>query len=269
MSAPAYGTDEVCHHHVLPPGARVLFLSSHVHQRGRRFRIFHGNFACRGGRNSGEPCSPFGPDEEFATGDICAGAPCTSQLPAPPPMGDCDESLDVSVEELVLGVRIALGQASVTTCPQADRNSDAKVTIDELLGAVHALLHPDAGEDPRGRLLYTSLTYADPFTVSLDPPRVFGGPRATVAERTLTYCALYDNGFTDPDTVKRNSQLPTNSPPCQPTHCAEGAVGERCVRHVDCNTESGAGLCDACTVGFGLTTDDEMFVLVGAYLPPE
>jgi hypothetical protein len=79
---------------------------------------------------------------------------------------------------------------------------------------------------------------------------------------------LYDNGYGNPGEVKRNSTVPTNSGPCVPTHCAEGAVGQRCVSDAQCDTASdaGDGACDACTVGFGITTDDEMFVLAGSYV---
>jgi hypothetical protein len=60
--------------------------------------------------------------------------------------------------------------------------------------------------------------------------------------------------------------VPSNAGPCTPTHCAEGAAGEPCSTDAQCDTASGAGdgSCDACTVRFGITTDDEMFVLAGS-----
>ena len=55
-------------------------------------------------------------------------------------VGDCDGSGDVTVNELVVGVNIALSLAPATTCEAMDRNGDGMVTIDELLTAVSAAL---------------------------------------------------------------------------------------------------------------------------------
>jgi hypothetical protein len=74
--------------------------------------------------------------------------------------------------------------------------------------------------------------------------------------------------------VKRASTSQENGFFCLPTHCAEGRIGEPCGdgsqldRDHSCDSSPGAGdgRCDACTSGFGVTTDDEMFVLVGSYI---
>lgn len=167
----------------------------------------------------------------------------------------------------VLGVNIALAKKPVSACPRFDVNSSGGVTVDELVTAVQAELGP-ALRDPDVSLLYTSLTYADPLLLTFDPLREFGGPAAMPIERTLTYCALYDNGFANPEDVKRRSRVPSNAAPCAPTSCAEGAVGRRCSGDADCDSVRGAGdgFCDACTLAFGVTTDDEMFVLAGSYV---
>lgn len=102
-----------------------------------------------------------------------------------------------------------------------------------------------------------------------------GGFDTLDEERTLTYGAEYDNGFLDPSRVELNSRVPTNGPPCSPTHCAQGNVGARCQgaspaeRDQSCDSQPGAGdgVCDACTVTFGVTTDDEMFVLASSQVP--
>jgi hypothetical protein len=269
MHVPAFGVDEVCQHHVLEPDMLLLDLASHVHQRGRRFRVFEGAFACAAGPNAGQPCSPFGPDPGLPLADLCAGAPCTSVQP--PAAGDCDGDLAVGIDELVTGVGLALAGGAADACPRFDADADGAVSITELVAAVGAALAP-ALRDPEDSLLYRSLTYADPLVLSLDPPLALGGRWSTATERTLTYCALYDNGFSDPNTVKRRSRLPSNAVPCTPTHCAEGRVGEPCTgatqrtRDQSCDSGGGEadGWCDACPVGFGVTTDDEMFVLIGS-----
>ena len=55
---------------------------------------------------------------------------------APGCLGDCDGNGQVSVEELVEGVAIALGRAEPEHCRALDRNADGMVTIDEVLAAV-------------------------------------------------------------------------------------------------------------------------------------
>ena len=35
---------------------------------------------------------------------------------------------------------------------------------------------------------------------------------------------------------------------------------------VNASDDADDGMCDACTVSFGLSTDDEMFVLIGSYV---
>jgi hypothetical protein len=51
-------------------------------------------------------------------------------------VGDCDDSGTVTVDELVLGVNIALGTISLEECPAFDSNHDSQVTVDELVEAV-------------------------------------------------------------------------------------------------------------------------------------
>ncbi|HUI28047.1 MAG TPA: hypothetical protein VL403_18345, partial [Candidatus Kryptonia bacterium] len=54
--------------------------------------------------------------------------------------GDCSGDRHVTVDELVTGVNIALGNSTVTTCLQFDTNADGKVTVDELVTAVNRAL---------------------------------------------------------------------------------------------------------------------------------
>jgi hypothetical protein len=55
-------------------------------------------------------------------------------------IGDCDGNGEVSVNELIVGVNIALDLAPTTMCEAMDRNGDAMVSIDELLAAVNTAL---------------------------------------------------------------------------------------------------------------------------------
>jgi phosphohistidine phosphatase SixA len=54
--------------------------------------------------------------------------------------GDCNFDLQVTVNELVLAVNIALDQAPLSACVAADRAGDGVVSIDDLLAAVAAAL---------------------------------------------------------------------------------------------------------------------------------
>lgn len=54
--------------------------------------------------------------------------------------GDCDGSGDVTVDELITGVSIALGTAALESCPAFDLVDDGAVTVDEILTAVNAAL---------------------------------------------------------------------------------------------------------------------------------
>jgi len=51
--------------------------------------------------------------------------------------GDCDNGDTIAVRELVIGVRIALGQLDLEICPQFDPDLDNRVSINELQVAVN------------------------------------------------------------------------------------------------------------------------------------
>ncbi|MBI1815667.1 MAG: hypothetical protein HYR72_11855 [Deltaproteobacteria bacterium] len=55
--------------------------------------------------------------------------------------GDCDGSGAVTVDELVVGVSIALGTVTVDHCPSFDSDHSNSVTVDELVVAVNAALN--------------------------------------------------------------------------------------------------------------------------------
>lgn len=134
------------------------------------------------------------------------------------------------------------------------------------------------GRSASDSLLYTSFLYSDPVVLTLDPPLVLSGPEDELA---FTYCALFDNGGADPAEVKRRSTSPVppiaiGGPCAVPTHCVEGRVKAACdgfdqeARDRSCDSAPGSfdGFCDACPLGGGLTTEDEMFVLLGRYYVP-
>lgn len=54
--------------------------------------------------------------------------------------GDCNSSGDVTIEELILAVNIALGSGSSGDCSPVDTSADGEVSIDELIAAVNGAL---------------------------------------------------------------------------------------------------------------------------------
>lgn len=63
-------------------------------------------------------------------------------------VGDCDGNKAVTVDELVLGVNIALGNAELTRCPAFDRDNSLSVGVDELVAAVNNALNGCSGGAP-------------------------------------------------------------------------------------------------------------------------
>ncbi len=55
-------------------------------------------------------------------------------------VGDCDANDEVTVDEVVTGVNIALGAIAIDVCERFDANGDNEVTVDEILRAVSAAL---------------------------------------------------------------------------------------------------------------------------------
>lgn len=120
---------------------------------------------------------------------------------------------------------------------------------------------------------FTTTDYADPARVRYDPPLALDS--TAVRDRTFKFCALYDNGFANPATVKRKSRAPLLSlgfcngiahyalDCCAELRCIGPQAGMLCSSDAECG--GGAGSCDACTLYGGVTTEDEMFILTGGY----
>jgi hypothetical protein len=133
--------------------------------------------------------------------------------------------------------------------------------------------------------------YNDPTQLRFDPPLALDDPDP--AQRTFKFCALYDNGHSDPAHVKRNSTSPipptfgTLAPggPCLVAAGFPRDLGISCLNEAKrgqpcegdaagyqaddrkCDSAPGAndGICDACPLRGGVTTEDEMFIPLGNY----
>jgi hypothetical protein len=129
-------------------------------------------------------------------------------------------------------------------------------------------------KDSTGAQIYESFVYNDPIYQHYLPWLDFAAPDQ--ASRTIDFCADFNNGVQPDGTpdvklVTRKSRMPKTAT-CTPVACTAGKVGAACSTHGDCDSADGAadGECDACPITTGLTTENEMFVLMPWYvLPPE
>ena len=131
---------------------------------------------------------------------------------------------------------------------------------------------------PDGTMIYENFSYSDPVQGAYDPPLEFDSPDP--AERTLRYCGTYNNGVAadgspDPSFVTRLSRLRQTAGDqvggtCTPVACTAGKVGVACKGENDgaaCDSAAGAGdgVCDACRITGGESTENEMFNFFGLY----
>jgi hypothetical protein len=128
-------------------------------------------------------------------------------------------------------------------------------------------------KNSQGQMIYESFTYNDPVYKHFDPWLTFDA--ADNASRTLEYCATYNNGVKpdgspDLNLVTRASRMPERAS-CIPVACTAGRVTAPCFTHRDCDSSfaAGDGVCDACGIVPGVTTENEMFVLMPWLLLPE
>jgi hypothetical protein len=145
--------------------------------------------------------------------------------------------------------------------------------------------NPGACTPDTGPPILVTTEYNDPAQVHFDPPLVLDDPDP--AQRRFKFCSIYDNGGTEAALVKRNSTSPIppqfgTLAPGGPCYVAGGLfprdLGVACLdgprrglacagddRQCDSAPGAGDGKCDACPLRGGVTTEDEMFILLGGY----
>ena len=85
-------------------------------------------------------------------------------------VGDCDFSRTVTVDELVLGVGMALGNTSIEHCADFDRNGDGRLAVEELVAAVGNALNGCSGQT-HAFVVTTNFMAGSFATIGLDEPR--------------------------------------------------------------------------------------------------
>ncbi|MFN8643371.1 MAG: SBBP repeat-containing protein [Candidatus Binatia bacterium] len=115
----------------LAADGRALVYASYLRQ-GAHALAHRAGALFAGGQNIAPTGSGIGAVKIDETAAACAG--------------DCDGDRTVRVNELVTGVRIALGELATGACAVFDGDGDGTVSIAELIGAVGALLNGCANE---------------------------------------------------------------------------------------------------------------------------
>jgi hypothetical protein len=112
--------------------------------------------------------------------------------------GDCDADGEVTVDELIQAVNIALGNSGNDICANADANRDGDVTIDEILSAVNALLYgcPQAGPTATASPTEVVATPTATPTTALDPQNP---PASATALLTWLRAGVYKSWHAESD----------------------------------------------------------------------
>jgi hypothetical protein len=239
-NVPPFESREICATWTLPQGTRLFRLSSHTHRHGTLWRTW---------APPNVPCQPQCPSTACIPGSpICFCENASGRVCSTDYFTRCSDDAECGA-----------GNACVTLPICAGPRADAPI--------------------------YYSTDYSDPLQLDFSPPVALDDEQ--VEMRTYLFCAVYDNGVAAP--VKQHSSSPLPPPlkifgveldpsltefiggPCRPSTlaCLEGPrKGELCWTGELTSSDAfcgGPGLCDACPVHGGITTEDEMFILLGNY----
>ena len=164
---------------------------------------------------------------------LVVAAPAVAQ-PCP---GDCNGDGMVRVDEMIVGVRIALGEGVVADCPAFDVNSDGTVAIDELIRAVGSTLNgcpatptPSPSDTPSPSP--TATDTATPTATPTIPPVAGAWIEAPLAVGDSTCAEQFTTAFAD--------ELASRGPCSQQVEM----TGETSVRVTDCSDQVVDGTLD-------------------------
>ena len=174
-------------------------------------------------------------------------------------VGDCNDDGDVTIDELIKGVNIALGAFPVTTCAAFDANGDDSVTIDELIAAVNNALGGSPSATPTVTSgIPTRTSTPVPTRTTTPSPTITPPPIATgTATRTGTASVTPSASATPTPTPTGTSGLatPTAPPPFTPTPTptASGAAASQ----TPTRTPDDQVYCDTLTGPLAIPDSDE------------
>ncbi len=102
-----------------------------------------------------------------------AGATC---------VGDCNNDGEVTVDELITGVNIALGTMPLSVCPSFDSSADGQVTVDELVFCVHEAVTGCEAPSPTPTLADTATPTITVTATDTPTPAPTATPTVTATE---------------------------------------------------------------------------------------
>lgn len=118
-------------------------------------------------------------------------------------VGDCDGDGVVTVDEILRGVNIVLGNMPISQCPAFDRDGDSEVTVDEIVVAVNSLLNgclPQDGPTSSPTTVSTATATPTPSrTATLRPNRSPVVPPALWYRGYVGFPIALSLGISDPD----------------------------------------------------------------------
>lgn len=190
--------------------------------------------ACVGGAASGTPpiatatpaATLVAPSPTATETPLEEGSPTAIPMLPLPCIGDCNASGDVTVNEIIIGVNIALGNTPISACAALDSNNDGEVTVNEIIGAVNAVLNgcpipptptPETEITPTsGPASPTPTTAVDLTATPTAAVTTTAAPSVTEAAETPTPTAIGATGTPTPTAVAV-SPTPTASAAATPT----------------------------------------------------
>ncbi len=115
-----------------------------------------------------------------------AAGPTPTPLLVSSCVGDCNDDQQVTVDEIVTMVGIALGNSQLSGCPAGDSNHDGMITVDEILSAVNNALNGCNAGTPTptgtpGSIVDTAAAVAGRTTIAVDAATVISSVVAAAA----------------------------------------------------------------------------------------
>lgn len=106
--------------------------------------------------------------------------------------GDCNSDRSVAVDEIILGVRIALGDAPIGDCQAMDGDGDGAVTVNELLAAVTEALQGCGGSFDVATLAASTRLATEPILRLFDFQARVGTPGGVAGRSSVSGCQQFD-----------------------------------------------------------------------------
>ena len=176
--------------------------------------------------------------------------------------GDCDGNLAVSINEIILGVSIALGLQDVDACAVFDRNVNGEVTIDELLRAVGYALNgiPTPLPTPTASATVPPTFTARPTDTPLQPPSADRDGHRHVPPRPPSPTSPFTPSLTPTPTATPTPSITrtaTVTPTATPTATMSPGTAPE-ITDINCNGSTGCllALGDEFTVAFSFVDAD-------------